>query len=133
MIIFIYIYMNRKILTSFIIGTSIIVLFLFYIGVIYNKNKTYSFELYVFLAPLYFGLMNAISKYIANKYNINERKRLLITSIISAILISTLATLKPAYNYNQKEWIRYYIYIFIKHLFIYNIIIYYLEKKINKN
>jgi hypothetical protein len=121
--------MQNNYLRSFIIGSSFPVLLSFYVRVqqISDKIKNYTFDSYSILAPMYLGIMNAISLYLSNKYNLDLRTRLLYISIVSAITIITFAKLTNSYNYTTKEWLYYAIKIFFNHIVTYNIIIYTLE------
>ena len=120
-----------KYLKEFIIGSSIMVVLPFYYGAYYNTDKTYSYYLYTLAAPIWFGLWNIISLIIADKLKLSKRLRFLTISIISVISIIILQqTILFPYNYSKKEWYEYYIYIFLKYMIIWNIIIFYLDKYI---
>jgi len=116
-------------LKSFIIGTSLPVSIHFYDAVanIKKEDRNYSYILYSFLAPLWFGLMNILSLYIADKWNLSSRGRFITISIISSLLIVLLAKLLNAYNYSNSEWLSYYTTILVKHFLTFNVIIYLLE------
>ena len=119
-------------LKSFVIGSSLPVFFLFFLKVasLDNNIKNYSYKTYTFIAPLYFGIMNMISRYLQNKYNLTLRERFLLIGIISPIIVMIFAKLMNSYNITEKEWIRYYIRLFLKHFLTYNLIIYFLEANI---
>lgn len=117
-------------LKQFLIGSSIPVVIPFYISVMnINPNiKNYSYSNYTLIAPIYFGIMTMLSLFLAKKYNLDNRNRFLLIGIISATLVCTFSTLTKSYNFTTKEWIIYYISIFIRHILTYNITIYYLNK-----
>jgi hypothetical protein len=113
-------------LKSFVIGSSWFVFILFFLSVMKIKNKNYSYELYTIIAPFYLGLMNMLSLYLANKYKLSLRQRFLLIGIISPLIVIIFAKLSNSYNYTSKKWYEYYVYIIVKHMLIFNIIIYYL-------
>jgi len=120
-----------KYLKELIIGSSFPVVVLFYYGSYYNTKKTYDYFQYTLAAPIWFGVWNMISLIIAEKYNLSKRSRFLIVSILSVLSIGILQqTILFPYNYTIEEWNEYYIYIFIKYMFVWNIIIYNLDKYI---
>lgn len=121
---------EQDIIKSFIIGTSMLNVFHHFLGVIRKEGvRTYSYELYSFVAPLYFGFMNALSLHISRKYNLTLRSRLLYTSIISGIFVFVLNKSLGTYNYNQVGWLTYMVRIIMIHMFTYNILIYGLERQ----
>jgi hypothetical protein len=115
-------------LKEFIIGSSFPVLCSFYYGVEkLQPKKTYTYYDYTMIAPIYLGLFNVLSSYIANKYKWSIRKRLFIFSVISCISTCFIAKTRNSYKFNDNEWKKYYIYLFIKYQIIWNIIIYLIE------
>lgn len=121
--------MSNKYIKSFLIGTSIVTVTPFYLSVMMNKSKNYTFEQYVFLAPFYFGLMNTISLYFGNKYNLTLRERLFYISLISPFIVLAFVNLTNAYNYPSiNDWLVYFSRIFLFHFITYNVVIYTLEK-----
>ena len=120
-----------KYLKEFIIGSSFPVVALFYYGSYYNTQKTYDYFQYTLVAPIWFGIWNIISLLISEKYNLSKQMRFFIVSVLSVISIGILQqTILFPYNYTKEEWNEYYGYILIKYLFVWNIIIYNLDKYI---
>jgi hypothetical protein len=119
-----------NLIRHFIIGSSFPVIFSFYLKVLEHKNKNYKFKHYVFIAPIYFGLYNIMAHLIGNKLKWNLRKRLWIFSLLSAMTTIIYATISKSYNFNNKDWYKYYLRLIIKYIMIWNIIIYNLEKLI---
>ena len=120
-------------LKSFLIGANILVVAMFYISVQLNKKKNYTFDQYAFIAPMYFGVMNIISTIIAKKYKIGLRQRVFYTSLISPFLVLTFVNLTGSYPFTtMKDWIIYFTRIFTLHFIAWNVIIYNIEKNINK-
>ena len=120
-----------KYLKEFIIGSSYLVFLPFYYTV-YNSQskKKYSYYHYSLGAPVWFGLWNIASLIIAEIFNLSKRMRFLIISIISSLSIMTFASYFKTYNFTTTEWLKYYFYIFIKYLIVWNIVIFYLDKYI---
>lgn len=109
----------------FLIGTTLPLVFHHYLGVILTdeSKKNYSFETYVFIAPLYFGLMNVFSVFLQKKYDLTTTQRFLLIGAISGILIAVFAYILGTYNYTNTEWAHYMMTIFITHMFDFNILL----------
>jgi len=131
-----------KYLKQFVIGSSYLVFVSFFYEVsnnvpfmeyILNRKLKINFKYsnYTFVAPLWFGLWNVISLIIAYKFNLTMKQRFLFISIISFLTLMFLQQLilKP-YNLTKIEWFKYYCYMFIKYLLIWNFVIYNIEKYI---
>lgn len=116
-------------LKSFIIGSSWLVFVLFFLSImkISNNLRNYSYKSYTIIAPLYLGLMNAFSLYLARRFNLTMRQRYIAIGLISPIIVIIFTKITGAYNFSPAQWYRYYLRIIIKHFLIFNIIIYYLE------
>ncbi len=119
-------------LRSFIIGASFPVFILFFLSVrnIPDLIKNYTYEDYTIIAPVYLGLMNALSLYLATYFGLSLRMRYVLIGIISPLIVITVARSIRSYNYNRTEWNSYYLQLVIKHFLIFNIIVYNLEKNI---
>ena len=120
-----------KYLKQFIVGSSIPVVFLFYYGFKRLKKDDDLYFKYSFMAPLWFGIFNVISLYIAETYKLSMNMRFLLISIISYLLIISFNKYNQVYNFTNKEWIQYYIGMLVVYLFTWNIIIYQIEKRIS--
>ena len=116
----------------FVIGSSFPVFIQFFANVmkIDDKIKNYSYEKYSILAPLYLGLMNVVSLYLAKQFDLDLRQRMLYIGIISGIMVCVIAKLTNSYNFTKREWICYFIRIITKHIFTYSTIVYLLESNI---
>ena len=121
--------MSNSYIRSFVIGSSLPVFMHFFLSVqkIDNKLKNYTYEDYSIIAPLYLGFMNMISLYIGRQFGLTLRERLFYISLISVVFVNIIARYAKSYNYSKKEWMKYTLWIFLKHLFTYNILIYLLE------
>jgi len=120
-----------KYLKQFVIGSSFPVFVWFYYAVAKQQpKKNYEYFNYTMIAPVWFGLWNIISLIIAEKYNLSMENRFLLISVISSICVMIIATNLESYDFTAEEWNSYYIYIFIKYMITWNLIIYNLEKNI---
>jgi len=119
-----------KYLTQFVVGSSYLVFAPFFYSVQQYTVKNYDYYHYTLVAPLWFGIWNIISLVIADMFNLTMQKRFFIISIISSISIMIKATLSKSYNFTKDEWNRYYLYIFIKYMVVWNLIIYNIERNI---
>ena len=120
-----------KYLKQFVVGSSALVFLPFYYAVQNNQpKKTYTYYKYTLIAPIWFGLWNIISLMLADYFNLSPRMRFFIISVLSSLSIMTIATYFKTYNFTDTEWKKYYLYIFLKYLFVWNIVIFYLEKYI---
>ena len=118
-----------KYLKQFIVGSSYLVFSPFYYAVHNNQpKKTYSYYKYTLLAPVWFGIWNIISLMLAEYFNLTMKMRFLIITILSSMSIMAIATYLKSYNFTKKEWLKYYLYIFIKYMLVWNIVIYNIEK-----
>ena len=95
-----------------------------------NHKKKFSYYGYTFKAPLWFGIWCIISLIISEYFNLSNRLRFFIVSILSSLLIIISAKYINNYNYTDKEWVYYYIRIFILYMVIWNVIIYNINKYI---
>jgi len=120
-----------KYLKQFIVGSSIPVVFPFYYGFKRLKNNDDLYFKYSFLAPLWFGIFNVISLYIAEAYKLTPDMRFLFISIITYLLIISFNTYNQVYDFTEQEWNQYYIGMLGLYLFTWNIVIYQIEKRIS--
>ena len=120
-----------NILRHFIIGSSFPIVSTFYYSVFYKQpKKNYTYFNYTIVAPIYFGLYNIIINIIGNKYDWSLKKRYLIFSFISWLTTISISTKLRSYNFTPLEWKKYYIYLLIKYLILWNIIVIKIEKNI---
>ena len=120
-----------KYLKSFVIGSSFPVFSLWFLRYQTIKKKKWTYESATIINPLYFGLMNTLSVYLAEKYKWNLRKRFVIISILSTLFLVILTTTFNFYSFTEiSQYFKYYLRIFISHFITYNVIIYHLTKYI---
>jgi hypothetical protein len=120
-----------KCLRSFVIGSSFPVFVLWFLKYQQISKKTWTYESATIINPLYFGTMNLLAYYLGKKYNWSLRKRLIIISFLSSLIICTLTTSYNFYGFNKlSQYLWYYLKVSFFHFFTYNVIIYYLENNI---
>jgi hypothetical protein len=119
-------------LKSFIIGSSCIV-FLPFFYIVSNFNKkdfNYDYTSYTFIAPIWLGLMNMFSLLISEQYHFSPRERFLFISIFAPTIVLSFVVLFKMYNYSTVQWIKYIIMLYLLYFFIWNVVVYNLEKYI---
>ena len=114
-------------LKSFIIGSSWPVIILFLIVVARLKNKNYRYDTYSMIAPVYLGLMNMLSLYLARRYNLSLRMRYVVIGLISPLIVIAIGMSLGSYNFTCREWQLYSMRLIVKHFLIFNVIVYLLE------
>ncbi len=122
--------MNPNFLRAFVIGSSIPVVFPHYWAVA-NLDETkinYTYEQYTFVAPLYYGIMNMLSLYVALLLGLSRRQRYLLVGTISPLIVISFSLSFQTYKYDTKQWIRYAVGLFLKHFLIWNLVIYFLDQ-----
>jgi hypothetical protein len=117
-------------LRAFVIGSSFPVFLPHFLTVanLDERNLNYTYKQYTFVAPLYYGLMNALSLYIALRLNLSSRQRYLLIGTLSPLLVISISYTFETYNYQGTEWLWYGVGLFIKHFLIWNIIVYFLNR-----
>ena len=120
-----------KYLKQFVIGSSLLIFAPFFYGYDILKKPGYSYFKYSLIAPLWFGVWNVISLYLANSFNLSMRVRFLLISCISYLTVITYNTYNNVYDFNNKRWVIYYIGMFLTYMFVWNVMIYQIEKRIS--
>jgi hypothetical protein len=121
-----------KYLRAFVIASSFLVFLPHFIAVasLDESKINYTYKQYTFIAPLYYGLMNMVSLYLALQFNLSSRQRYLLIGTLSPIIVVLFAYLFKTYQYDETEWISYGLRLFTKHFLIWNIIVYYLNSQV---
>lgn len=117
----------KEYIKSFVIGSSFPVVVLFFL-IVANIKRNYSYEFYSLLAPLYLGLMNALSLFFAKKWNMTLKERYTFIGLFSPLIVATFAFFTKAYTKTADEWFFYSLNLLVQHFFVFNIIVYNLEK-----
>jgi hypothetical protein len=122
--------MNTNYLRAFIIGSSILVILPHFLAVagLDETKMNYTYKQYTFVAPVYYGLMNMLSLYLALLLNLSIRQRFVLIGSLSPLIVIAFSYFSKTYKYNEQEWIKYGIQLFIKHFLIWNIVIFLLDK-----
>lgn len=121
----------KEYIKSFVIGSSAPVFLPFFAGVkaIPRTQRNYSYDPYTFKAPLYFGVMNVISRFLGEKFNLSLKQRLALMGNLSPLMISTMISLRGAYNFDSRSrWIGQYLLLFLAHNVTFQGTIRYLEE-----
>lgn len=119
-------------LRSFTIASSWLVFVGFFLRVanIPPSIRNYSYEFYTVAAPLYFGIMNMLSLYLAKHLDLSLRQRMLLISVISILVVLMIAVGAKSYDWDQFDFKWYAFRIFVFHMLAYNVVIYLLERGI---
>ena len=101
-------------------------------SIIWPENyKFYTYFRYTLQVPIFFGILNIISLVIANHFKLSLRIRFITIGIISWFLMMIRQTINNIYNFKTRDqYIRYYLIMFVLYMFIWNIVIYNLEKNL---
>lgn len=121
--------MNKNYLRAFIIGSSFPVIFphLLAVSQLDESKINYTYEQYSFIAPVYYGIMNVISLFIAITFNLSNRQRYLLIGSISPLIVISFSYVMKTYTYEGNEWLTYGVGLFLKHFLIWNIVVYLLD------
>jgi hypothetical protein len=122
--------MNTNYLRAFVIASSILVVLPHFLAVaqIDKIKMNYTYEQYSIIAPIYYGLMNMLSLYLALSFDLSIRQRFILIGTLSPLLVISFSFFSGAYAYNTNEWFKYGIKLFIKHFLIWNVVIFLLDK-----
>jgi hypothetical protein len=117
-------------LRAFVIGSSFPVFLPHFIAVAGLDESTinYTYKQYSFIAPLYYGLMNMLSLYIAFRLKLSDRQRYILIGAVSPLIVMLFSYIFKTYDYQGTEWITYGAGLFAKHFLIWNTIVYYLNR-----
>jgi len=121
-----------KYLRAFVIASSFLVVLPHFIAVasLDESKINYTYKQYTFIAPLYYGVMNMISLYLALQFNLSNRQRYLLIGTISPLIVVLSAYLFKTYQYEDTQWLSYGIRLFIMHFLIWNIVVYHLNNEV---
>ena len=117
-------------LRAFVIGSSFPVFLPHFIAVagLDERRLNYTYKQYSFAAPMYYGLMNVISLYVAFLFKLTDRQRYLLIGVLSPLIVISFSYVFETYDYQGNEWIQYGVGLFLKHFLIWNIIVYFLNR-----
>jgi len=117
-------------LRAFVIASSFLVFLPHFIAVagLDESKINYTYKQYTFVAPVYYGLMNMLSLYIALQLNLSNRQRYLVIGTLSPLIVISFSYFFKTYDYKGHEWLQYGIGLFIKHFLIWNLVVYTLNE-----
>ena len=130
-----YMRFKKNILLSFVVGSSFLSFFLFFMGFHtysnkYNKENCVSqwfklepYYFYTLLAPVYLGLMSVFALLIHQYTKISIRKSFLIISLLSPIIVSMAITKCKIYDFSKQRLMEQYLRLMVYHILLFNGII----------
>lgn len=124
--------MHNKYLRAFVIGSSFFVIFpfLYIVSNFDPKKSNINYVTYTYYAPLCLGLFNVLSLYIFKKYHLTKKMRFITIGIMAPSIVTALIVYLKVYNYTISEWIQHIFNLYLFYLFIFNYIVYLLDKNI---
>jgi len=122
--------MGNEYLRAFVIGSSFLVFLPYFFAVSRFKKSyfNYNYTSYTFLAPIVLGLMNVVSLFIANQFNLSKRNRYLLISILAPTLVMITVTVFNIYNYTFQRRISHYIQLYLLYFIVWNFVVFNLDK-----
>ena len=78
--------------------------------------------------PFWFGILNVFSNILGDQFNLDLRTQYVLTAIFGWLVLISVLEISEVYNYNQKQWNIHYINTLIYYLFIWNVVVYLIEK-----
>lgn len=114
-------------LKSFVIASSWLATFPFFYAVGHLENKNYTYFDYSLIAPVWLGFWSMVSLWLARRMGWSSRVRFLVLSVITYFLSLGLVWWFDAYQYDQEGWNKYYLRLALRHFFLWNLVIYYIE------
>ena len=123
--------LSLNIFKAFLSGSCIIVFLPFFITfkslenyLNLKKNRFVdAYYKYSIICPLYFGICSVIAYLISYYGKLDLHLTFLIISILATILTSIFVTYQKIYNFSQKSWHQYYLFLFIYYFIAFNVII----------
>jgi len=112
---------------SFVIGSSILITSHYFLSLYFfsrNNPINYNVILYSIVAPVYFGLMSVIIRYLLIQ-GWSEPTVFIGIFLLSGTLVNILVRISDGYDLEGSEWLIYYQSTYIRHALSY-IIIYFL-------
>jgi hypothetical protein len=121
--------MNTNYLRAFVIGSSILVVLPHFLAVANLDPATmnYTYEDYTLAAPMYYGILNMLSLYLALAFHFSRRQRYLLIGTLSPLFVISMSYFFKTYTYQGAQWLRYGLGLFAKHFLIWNLVVYTLD------
>jgi len=124
--------MGNEYLRAFVIGSCAFVILPYFYAVSRFTPEKFNFDYipYTFLAPIGLGSVNMFSLLIAKIFNISNKNRFLLTSLITPTLVALMVFFLRIYNYTLNEWIDHIIKLYLMYFIVFNGIVYTLDKNV---
>jgi len=124
--------MLSEYLRAFVIGSCFFVIFPYFYAVSNFDPSTsnINYTLYTYYAPLGLGLFNVLSLFIAKKFKLTKRLRFITIGILAPSIVAITILSTKTYNYTISEWIHHIFMLYLFYLFMFNFIVYLLDKYI---
>ena len=78
--------------------------------------------------PIWIGFLNVLSGFIQKKFKFNDTQRYLVISLIGLTVLFYILLNYNIYNYTQKQFVKHFINVIITYLFIWIVLINFLQK-----
>lgn len=122
-------------LLQFVIASSFIVYAWFYRFVetiIQQGYLNFDYNIYIYLMPIWFGLLNMFSLFLQKQYHLTFRNRFLLITIIGLAVLLPLINTLSLYNYNTTQLLSHNTGVILFYFFVWNVVIAGLEKLLLK-
>lgn len=110
-------------LKAFVIGSSFLVFAPYFYGVSHSHNKQFTYTFYTFIGPIGLGLINMLSLFIANTFNLTTDNRFIVISILAPTIVIFLGFIFKFYDMTFKERMTYIIGLYALYIVMFNIIV----------
>lgn len=122
--------MQNEYLRAFVIGSCFFVIFpfLYTVSNFDNSKSNINYSLYTYYAPVGLGLFNILSLFIAKQFHLTKRMRFITIGILAPTIVTMTIIFFKTYNYTISEWIHHIFMLYLFYLFIFNFIVYLLDK-----
>jgi hypothetical protein len=118
----------RDYLLSFVIGSSFLTFAGFFLRVYTLEHRRYSYFSYTMVAPVYLGVMNALSRHLQKRYSWSDDQRFGFITLLSVGIVVTFARLTGVYEFSLRQWILYLLRLLLLHGLAYNLVMRSLER-----
>ena len=115
---------------QFITGSTPFTILPLYYFVNRTNKKNYSLYKYAIIAPIWLGFWNVVIYILSNYFNWSPRFRFLVLSFVTYFLSIMISHYLKSYTFTEKEWKKYYFYLFVIHFVMWNLIVYNIENLI---
>jgi len=124
--------MLSEYLRAFVIGSCFFVIFPYFYAVSnFDPSKSnIDYISYTYYAPVGLGLFNVLSLFVAKQFHLTKRMRFITIGILAPSIITLLIIFRGVYNYTIDEWIRHIFNLYLFYLFLFNCVVYLLDKYI---